>query len=250
MPSDQHPHCAWTVIIDDSNPAVAEPVGQDDMRRTRPADLTLDSIDSSEPGHSDYSGPLVSDIDFSAFSHLALVRFADETCIHIQMYLLYLAFARAVAKRTDPVTAASICLKQLIGFGAVTAARLRTGFRLPATAQGALRALELHPLFNPAAYVSASRQGDRWFLSASLAHQDRAWVDLIGPLEVRPLQAIVRTIDPTADVEVLGSQQGWALSVTSGHRPTPEPREVAMAKIGDRLSWRFEGRSSPPLTAI
>lgn len=248
VPSDRHPHCAWTVIIDDANPAVPEPAGLDDMRRTRVANLKLDSIDSSEPGNSDYSGPLLGDIDFSGFSHSALVRLADETCI--QMHLLYLGFARAVAKRTDPVTAASICLKQLTGFGAVTAERLRIGMQLPTTTQGALQALELHPMFNPADYVSASRDGDQLHLNASLAHQDRAWVDLIGPHEVRPLQAIVRAIDPTTDVEVSGSQQDWTLRVTSGHQPTPEPREVAMAKIGDGLSWRFEERASLPLTVI
>lgn len=48
-------------------------------------------------GQADYSGPLLSDFDFAAFSHSALVRMADEVCL--QMHLLYLSFAIAVAAR-------------------------------------------------------------------------------------------------------------------------------------------------------
>ena len=52
----------------------------DVIRRTRAARTVLDDIDPAEGGQSDYSGPLVSDFDFAAFSQSALVRMADEVC--------------------------------------------------------------------------------------------------------------------------------------------------------------------------
>ena len=51
----------------------------------------------TDDGQADYSGPLLSDFDFAAFSHSALVRMADEVCL--QMHLLNLSFVLAVRAR-------------------------------------------------------------------------------------------------------------------------------------------------------
>ena len=72
------------------------------MRRTRAARTELDPIDADDEGQSDYSGELVSDVDFAAFSHSALVRIADEVCL--QMHLLNLSFVIAVGKRAGTDT--------------------------------------------------------------------------------------------------------------------------------------------------
>jgi len=97
VPSDRHPHCAWTVIIDESYPPVEGIPALDIVAETRAAKWELDPIDPSDEGLADYSGPVVSDFDFEAFSHSALVRMADEVCL--QMHLLYLSFAIAVRAR-------------------------------------------------------------------------------------------------------------------------------------------------------
>ena len=57
----------------------------------------LDPIDPNDEGMADYSGALLSDVDFGAFSHSALVRIADEVCL--QMHLLVLSFTLAVRAR-------------------------------------------------------------------------------------------------------------------------------------------------------
>src|ERR1700753_1800304 len=72
VPSDRHPHCAWTVIIDESYPPAESIPALDIVRETRAARWKLDTIDPSGEGLADYSGPLVSDLDFGAFSHSAL----------------------------------------------------------------------------------------------------------------------------------------------------------------------------------
>lgn len=106
-PADRHPHCAWTVIIDESYPEAQAIPALEVVSQTRAATWELDPIDRTDEGQADYSGPLLSDFDFAAFSHSALVRMADEVCL--QMHLLYLSFAIAVAARAAGDDEASAC---------------------------------------------------------------------------------------------------------------------------------------------
>ena len=101
-PSDRHPHCAWTVIIDESYPEVAVHPG-DGRHRAGPVRQNGTRPDrSGRRRQADYSGALLSDVDFAAFSHSALVRIADEVCL--QMHLLNLSFVLAVGKRAGTDT--------------------------------------------------------------------------------------------------------------------------------------------------
>ncbi len=176
VPADQHPHCRWTVIIDESYPPVSSIPAVDVLRRTRAARTELEAIDVDDEGQSDYSGELLSDFDFAAFSHSALVRIADEVCL--QMHLLNLSFVMAVGKRagTDTELAAKICTKQLIGIAGIAAERIHRALGLPGGIEGAMRTLELHPMFNPAAYVTAEFGPDTIEVRRSPAHEDEAWV--------------------------------------------------------------------------
>src|SRR5215218_3913993 len=202
VPADREPHCAWTVIIDESYPEVEDHPVLDVIRRTRAAAAELDPIDPSDAGQSDYSGALVSDFDFGAFSQSALVRMADEVCL--QMHLLNLSFVLAVGKRagTNTELATEICTKQLIGLAGIAADRIHRALHLPGGVEGAVRALQLHRLFNPAAYVSAEFGPDTVHAHRSAAHEDEAWISLVSPAEIRPLQAIVAGVDPHLDVDV------------------------------------------------
>jgi hypothetical protein len=249
-PADRHPHCAWTVIIDESYPEVPDLPVLDVIRRTRAAQTVLDAIDPSDAGQSDYSGPLVSDFDFAAFSHSALVRMADEVCL--QMHLLNLAFVLAVGKRagTDAALVADICVKQLIGVAGLGAERIHRALGLPGGIEGALRVLELHPLLNPAAYVNAEFGPDVVSVRCSPAHEDGAWVSLVGPHETRPLQAIVAAVDPHLSVDVTGSETEWTARVVETDTAAKEFGEVAVVKFSGGASFVFEPRKSLPLTVV
>src|SRR6202020_719550 len=99
-------------------------------------------IDRTDEGNADYSGPLLSDLDFGAFSHSALVRMADEVCL--QMHLLYLSFAVAVRARAQSDEQA-----------AAGAERMHRALSLPGGVEGVVAVLALHPLLNPQGYVRA-----------------------------------------------------------------------------------------------
>jgi len=250
VPADRQPHCAWTVIIDESYPEVDDHPAIDVIRRTRAAATELDPIDTDDDGQSDYSGPLVSDLDFAAFSHSALVRIADEICL--QMHLLNLSFVLAVGKRagTDTELAAKICTRQLIGIAGIAAERIHRALDLPGGIEGAIRTLELHPIFNPTAYVTAEFGPDVVAVHRSPAHEDGAWVTLTGPSDTRPLQAAVAAVDPHLDVEVTGTETDWTARVVETDTPAEEFREVSVVRFSGGSSFVFEPRKSLPLTVI
>jgi hypothetical protein len=229
VPSDQHPHCAWTVIIDKSYPA-AEPIpAVDVVRETQAATWQLDPIDRSDEGLDDYSGPLVSDFDFGAYSYSALVRMADEVCL--QMHLLYLSFAIAVRARagSDAELATSVGIRQLTGLAGLGAERIHRALSLPSGIDGVLRVFELHPLFNPLGYVNAEL-ADRLRVCRSPAHDDGAWISLCSPQSMQPLQAIATAVDPHIAVRVSGTSTDWTLELSETDTAATELPEVSVAK--------------------
>ena len=243
-PADRHPHCAWTVTIDEAHPEVSPLPAYHVIARTCAARLELDPIDPADEGASDYSGPLLSDVDFAAFSHSALVRIADEVCL--QMHLLNLSFVHAVRQRAASAEEATeIATKQLVGVAGIAAERISR-----ALGTDALRTLELHPLLNPAAYVDATVDGRTLTVRPSPAWEAAAWITLCGPGRERPLQAVLRAVDPHLDVEVTGSPERWTAAVVRRDAPAPEAEEVAVTRFSTGASFAFEPRRSLPITPV
>ena len=248
-PADRHPHCAWTVIIDESYPEAQAIPALEVVSQTRAATWELDPIDRSDEGQADYSGPLLSDFDFAAFSHSALVRMADEVCL--QMHLLYLSFAIAVAARAaGDDESLGVCTRGLIGIAGVAAERIHRALKLPSGAEGVLRVLELHPLLNPAGYVVAETESNRLHVHPSPAHDDRAWISLCSPESVQPLQAIATAVDPRIEVRVSGTATDWTAELVETDSPTEELPEVSVVRVSGGSTFQFEPRRSLPLTVL
>ena len=249
VPTGRHPHCAWTVIIDESYPEAQSIPAFDIVRRTRAATWELGPIDRSDEGQADYSGPLLSDFDFAAFSHSALVRMADEVCL--QMHLLYLSFAIAVrARAADEAQAVSVCTRGLIGIAGVAAERIHKALKLPGGIEGVLRVLELHPLLNPLGYVAAEFESNRLLIHRSPAHDDGSWISLCSPDSVQPLQAIATAVNPHIEVRVSGTDTDWTAELTETDATAAELPEVEVVKFSGGASFQFEPRRSLPLTVV
>ncbi len=249
-PADQHPHCRWTVIIDESYPEVPFIPAMDIVAESHAHHTVLDPIDPSDEGNANYSGELLSDVDFGAFSHSALVRIADEVCL--QMHLLVLSFSIAVRARArdDVALERSIRTKQLIGIAGVAAERIHKALKLPGGRKGALRVLELHPLLNPAAYVFADIGEDSVHVRKSPAYDDNSWITLCSPVSDKPLQAIVAAVDPHLRAELSGTQSDWTVRVVETDTAAKELGEVTVCKFSGGASWEFEERKSLPLTVV
>jgi len=252
VPADRRPHCAWTVVIDESHPE-AQPVPELALNaRTRAATWPLDPVDRSQEGAGDYAGPLLADLDFAAFSHSALVRIADEVCL--QMHLLTLAFHLAVARESGggrgSATFDRVAGRQFTGHAGLTAQRLHRALGLGTAPEDAARLLELHPAFNPEGYVDLARTGATVRVRHSPAHRDGAWVSFTGPEQRDALQAVVRAVDPCLDVEVTGAPEDYTLTVVRTEQPAPEAPEVRVAKFSTGAGFRFEPRRSLPLHVV
>jgi hypothetical protein len=193
---------------------------------------------------------VLSDFDFGAFSHPALVRMADEVCL--QMHLLYLSFAIAVRERAaDDAEAVSVGTRGLIGLAGLAAERIHRALGSPASGiEGALRVLELHPLLNPAGYVAAETESNRLVVHRSPAHDDGSWISLCSPESVQPLQAIATAIDPDIQVQVRGTNTDWTAELVEIDTPAAELPEVSVAKVSRGSTFRFEPRRSLPLTVV
>lgn len=248
-PSDRHPHCAWTVIIDESYPEAQGLPPLAVMEKTRAAGWELAPIDPADDGRSDYSGPLLSDFDFASYSHSALVRMADEVCL--QMHLLALSFALAVRARAgNEESARRIYTKGLIGVAGLGAERIRRALDLPAGADGVFAVMRLHPLFNPAGYVDAEFADSRVHVRRCAAHEDGAWISLCTPESTKPLQAIATAVDPHVEVNVTGTDTDWTVELTSTDVVVGELSEVVVAKVSGGSTFAFEARHSLPLTVL
>ena len=249
-PADRKPHCAWTVIIDESYPEARSIPALDIVAETRAAQWELAAIDSADGGRADYSGPLLSDIDFAAFSHSALVRIADEVCL--QMHLLNLSFGIAVRARAAGNTelATSICTKQLTGIAGVAAERIRRALKLPADIAGLTGVLRVHPLLNPAGYVVAEIADGRLHVRPSPAHDDAAWISLCSPASTGALQAIATAVDPHLLVRVSGVDNDWTAEFELTDTPGKDSPEVEVTKFSLGATFEFQPRRSLPLTVV
>jgi hypothetical protein len=192
---------------------------------------------------------LLSDFDFAAFSHSALVRMADEVCL--EMHLLYLSFALAVrARASDDAQAISVSTRGLTGVAGLAAERIRRALKLPGGIEGALRVFALHPLLNPAGYVVAETAHERLIVRRSPAHDDRAWISLCTPESVQPLQAIATAVDPHIQVRITGTDSDWTAELAQTETPASELPEVSIAKVSRGSTFEFEPRRSLPLTVV
>ncbi|KAA1416383.1 hypothetical protein F0U44_18865 [Nocardioides humilatus] len=250
MAADRSPHCAWTVIIDESYPEAEGIPALAVNEASRAATLALTPIDPADEGAGDYTGPLVSDLDFTAFSHSALVRIAEEVCL--QMHLLDRAFVLALEKRcADGEQLTRIRRQQLTGLAGVAAMRIARALRISLDEDGARRVLALHPLLNPSAYVDSTFEADgRLVVRRSPAHDDAAWISLCGPAWTGALAATVQALDPHLDVRVDAEGDGWSLTVVRSAEAAPEAKEVAVVKFSTGTDFAFETRRSLPISPV
>ncbi|MGW0175081.1 hypothetical protein ACWDUM_14700 [Rhodococcus sp. NPDC003322] len=254
-PADRHPHCAWTVIIDDAHVPPVMESHTEQIGRTAANGLELSPIDISGEGNHDYSGPLLSDVRFADFSQSALVRIAEE--VSLQQHLLALGFLIAVRKRADEDKALEITRKQLTGIAGVTAQRIRDALGLSDDLESLATVLSLHPLFNPKQYVDSEIRfdGDRlelWIGRGGPVDADGGWPTLIDGEHLEALHALVRGVNPRFTVRVVGEEpSGLLVVVDTTDEPARECVEVAITKVSTGAAFVFEDRGIPlPLYVI
>ena len=133
----------------------------------------------------------------------------------------------------------------------MAAERIHHALELPGGVEGALRVLELHPLLNPAAYVTADVDPDCVSRAqASPAYEDGAWISLVSPVATCRCRPSSPPSTRTCACEVSGTKSEWTVRVVETDTAAKELAEVAVCKFSGGASWVFEERKSLPLTVV
>lgn len=255
QPADRHPHCHWTVdIVDDADP-LPVPAMARLIADTRAGSLPLTELaePDGEEGRRDYSGPMDPDLWMEDFAAPTLRAIAAE--VALQGHLLVLAFAAAVAERSGVEVARELVRRQFVGVAGVVADRLRRALTASADLAGVASVLELHPAFQPAAYVARRVELDAdagrvvFSLGSGPAVEEEgpaSWLGLLVAGDTTPLESIVQAVDPCARVEATdpapGQVAAWA--ITRGDTPADEPAEVTLTRFSTGADFVFRSVGS------
>lgn len=244
LPADRHPHCHWTVEIDELTEATPEPVMATRIGRSLLAQLPISEIgpmDDGRPGLTAYDGPLDPDLRMRHFAAPTLRAMADEICI--QGHLLAMAFATAVEDRTSTEDAVEAAAQQFTGAAGVAAGRIRDALGLGSEAADVATVFELHPAFRPRSYVGWEVTVDRDTVHLALgdgpARHERgfiSWITTLADGHDRALTAIAAGVDPHWQVTADGPDR-W--TVTRGNEPMDELGEVAVTKFSTGATHVF-----------
>ncbi|HPB45240.1 MAG TPA: hypothetical protein PLP95_05235 [Microthrixaceae bacterium] len=250
-PADRHPHCHWTVIIDDSHPEVPFPEQATQMMRRAIATIELDEPDRSEDGLTDYSGPLLADIVWSEFGRTTLVRLAEE--IAVEWHLLAISFLEAVRARAESEKSAlRMYRNQGIGIAGVMAQRLKAAFDLAPDLDGLEAVFQLHPMMHPLAYTAMAtrRDGDSLVVSfdrRAAATADEAWMSFWGDGHLDALQAVATEVNQrfVVALDEASGADSLVVRITEGDAEVAVHSSVELTRFSTGAGFVFEERSTP-----
>jgi hypothetical protein len=242
-PADRHPHCAWTVTIDETLDPTPTPERALVVAGSQAALLPLAAITGPlDDGFADYTRPLDPDLRHEDFASGTLRAIIDE--VDLQGHLLAQSFARAVGERLSPEETRDAVIRQFIGVAGWAAERLVRTFGLGTDLVDVASVFALHPAFFPRAYVDWSvevvedqihlRLGD-----CPALHEDDfpSWIGELHAGRTEPLRAIATAVDPYFAVEELESGH-WAVTRTDVR--SEELSEVMVTRFSTATKFRFK----------
>jgi hypothetical protein len=253
VPADRHPHCHWTVTIDESHePVVAHP-NVALVERSLAAQCVVDDPGAStEPGGwDDYSGAFDPDFALEDLSQRALVVTLQE--VAIQSHLLLRGYCLAVAERAGADAAVAFVPQIAVGLAGVTAERLTKAFDVGDGAAGLAALLQIHPLFWPRTYVQPvielDRERDvvRFALRANspvfAEADDFTWLAAMPGTGDRAMLSLAQGFDRRALAEPVATRPdercAYELRVPADGVPAVEQPEVSLTKISTGAAFEL-----------
>ena len=255
VPADRHPHCHWTITIDESFPPVAPHPNLAIVEHSKIAGIAIEEpAASAEPGGwDDYSGDFDPDFELEDLSHRALVIALQE--VAVQSHLLLRGFLVSVAGRYGEETALELLPQVFTGLAGMTAQRLAAALGLAGgDAHAIARLLRLHPMFWPRTYVdlrveAPSDERVRFAFGPCAAFEEAdgfTWLSQLGGAGDRALDAIVQAVDPRARCHAAATRGderfAYEVYIDANAAPATEAPEIALAKISGGATFVFTPR--------
>ena len=247
-PSDRHPHCHWTLIIDPDN----EPVGSIELT-DRVRALPLASVPNPMPpprsdddgGRVDYRGPLDPSFHLADLASAALVGAARE--FQMQSHLLVAATDLALRGHLGDDVARDVIEQAWIGASWVLSERLVKALGTSSDADGLAWVLTLTPAIPPGFDRRVEVDGDHVHVTLTTTHpglldeSHPGWCGVLARGDVRGVEAMARGVDPGARVERVDvSGDTASFDVLLGGEAGAEPDAVALVRIGMVATWSFD----------
>jgi hypothetical protein len=248
-PSDRHPHCHWTLVIDPDN----EPVGPVPLTG-EVAKLPLArvpneiSADPEPGGMRDYRGPLRPEFRLADLSTGALRGASRE--FQVQAHLLIAATELALRGYFDAAVAREVVAGAWVGSGWVTSERLAAALQITErNAPGLARVLALQAAFPPGLDRTVEVDGDDVLVTLTpvmpdlLAAEHPGWLGLLASGDTHGIEAMVSGFDARArvhDVDVATDRVSFRARIHPDGPKAPEPDPVALTRIGMVATWHFD----------
>ena len=156
-PADRHPHCAWTVTIDENLEPTPTPERAMVVGASQAALLPLATVTGPlDDGHADYLRPLDPDLRHEDFASGTLRAIIDE--VDLQGHLLAQSFSRAVGDRLPPEDTRDTVVRQFMG-GGLGRRPARPGLRSRYRPGGCRHRLRVAPGLLPPLLCRLERRG-------------------------------------------------------------------------------------------
>lgn len=251
-PADRHPHCHWTITIDEAN----DPVGSVPLTDLVAA-LPLAAVpnprpaDGGEGGRRDYAGPFDPTFRLADLSSAALAAAARE--FQVQAHLLMCSSELTLSERFDAEVARDVIGNAWAGAGWIASERMARALDAPASAAGLAAVLAHHPMLPPGFRTRLETDGDRLHLELApvtdglLDPDHPGWCGALARGDRRGVAAMVQGADRHAELAALAvTDDGVVVDVlrNASADPAPEPDIVALVRIGMVSTWSFD-RADP-----
>jgi len=247
-PSDRHPHCHWTITIDDAN----EPVGSVPLT-DRVAALPLAAVPNPRPadaggaGRTDYTGPFDPAFRLANLSSGALAGAARE--FQVQAHLLMCSSELTLRERFDADVAREVIGDAWAGAGWIASERMARALAAAGSAADLASVLAVHPMLPPGFTTRVEDGGDRLRLelrpvaAALLDPEHPGWCGALGRGDTRGLAGMIHGVDRHAELVGLAVDGGAAhVDVTRDATgdAAPQPDIVSLVRIGMVSTWDFD----------
>ncbi|MDP6977744.1 MAG: hypothetical protein QF570_03965 [Myxococcota bacterium] len=253
-PSGRYPHCRWRVFIDQDDPTPYEqhpnlPL----MRKSLIASVPIELPDEDlEPGGwPDYSGAFDPGFQLEDLSHRALLAVCQEAAV--QAHLLARSFLLNVDQRHGAEAVHELGRGQWIGAAGVGAYRLKRALELDDSIESIATIFELHPHFQPRAYVDLSVETTpAGTLKVELRDcpaleeaDDHSWFGTLMRGSSEAIQTIASVVNPKARCAPVGSgtaRFAWEIEIDPSAEALDEPAEMKMARYSRGVDFELMAR--------
>jgi hypothetical protein len=257
-PAGRHPHCRWSVFIDEESEearAAEQHPNLEIVRRSKLAavPVAVPEEDAEPGGLADYSGEFDPGFQLEDLSHRALVVASQEFAV--QSHLLARAFMLCASQREGDAAARELGAAQFTGIAALTAERIRKPLRIEGDDAAAVaKVFQVHPCFQPRTYVDfrVELTGERTVRISigdcpALEEGDAlSWFATLGAQAHPALDAIAGRVNPRARCRPVARPEqarlAWDVVIDPLADPQPEPPELKLARISRGATFQFEQR--------